>query len=113
MLAMVLAITLVVTTPALGQVPRADRQPDFNVTDDGFLSEGGDIAWGKCTKIPDDVFTSELPPQAARACEEAGFPVKGSQTQTPLPNTSGPPLILVPIALLVVCGLLIRKSTAL
>lgn len=109
-LAMVLALTLVVATPAFSQVPRADRQPDFNVTDKGWLSEGGDIAWGKCSKIPREVFSGELPPQAARACEEAGFPVKGSPTQTPLPDTGGPPIILVPITLLVVGGLLIRKS---
>jgi hypothetical protein len=112
-LVMVLAMTLVGTMPAPGQVPRADRQPDFNVTDKGALVEGGDILWGKCSKIPREVFASELPPQAARACEEAGFSVKGSPTQTPMPDTGGPPLILVPIALLVICRLLIRKSTAL
>lgn len=112
-LAMVLALTLVVATPAFSQVPRADRQPDFDVTDEGWLSEGGDIAWGKCSKIPREVISGELPPQAARACEEAGFPVKGSSTQTPLPDTGGPPIILVPVALLVVGGLLLfRKSTA-
>ncbi len=111
-LAIVLAATLVVAMPAFGQVPRADRQRDFNVTDEGWLSEGGDIAWGKCSKIPREVFSEELPPQAARACEEAGFPVKGSPTQTPLPDTGGPPIILVPVALLVVGGLLFRKSTA-
>ena len=109
----VLATTLVVATPALSQVPRADRQPDFDVTDKGVLSEGGDIIWGKCSKIPREVFAGELPPQAARACEKAGFPVKGSPAQAPMPGTGGPPLILVPFAFLVVCGLLFRKSTAL
>ena len=111
-LPMVLAVALAVATPAFSQVPQADRQPDFNVTDDGFLSEGGDVAWGKCSKIPREVFASELPPQAARACEEAGFPVKGSPTQAPLTDTGGPPIILISIALLVAGGLLIRKSTA-
>ena len=69
-LAMMLAITFLGATPAFSQVPQADRQPDFNVADDGFLSEGGDIVWGKCSKIPREVFASELPPQAASASSE-------------------------------------------
>ena len=106
-LAMVLAITLAVTTPALGR-------SEFTVSDDGRLFRGGDIAYGKCSTIPRKWFASGyLPPQAARACEEAGFPVKGSPTKTPLAKTGGLPVILVPVALLVVGGLLIRKSTAL
>jgi len=35
------------------------------------------------------------------------------QSQTPLSETGGLPIILVPVALLVLGGLLIRKSTAL
>ena len=105
-LAMVLAITLAVATPALAY-------NEFTVSDDGRLFRGGDIVYGKCSTIRRKWFASgELPPQAARACEKAGFPVQGSPTKTPLPKTGGLPVILVPITLLIVGGLLIRKTTA-
>jgi hypothetical protein len=62
---------------------------------------------GKCGSTQDFAFRSKsLDKKAARACQAAGYP-------TSLSKTGGPPLILVPIALLVVGGLLIRKSTAL
>ena len=57
--------------------------------------------------------------QAVSECEKAGFSVNGSPTQdrvepqTSLTKTGGLPIILVPIALLVVGRLLVRKSTAL
>ena len=173
-LAMVLAITLVITTPALGQGvyvtdnglvgkgdiaagtcrnlgpnnyprdiysesdfekivsacekkgfsvngPPAHSQPQWKVTDNGVLVErtfSGAIHYGKCSNLPwQELFNAppseQLHPQeAVRACEKAGFSVN-VERQTPLSKTGGPPLILVPIALLVVGGLLIRKSTAL
>ena len=111
-LAMALAITLAITTPALAQ-------NDFKVTNNGVLWVGGDVSFGKCSSLQLDMFLSKSDQEkAVRVCKKAGFPVKGSPTQdkvepqTPLSKTGGPPLILVPIALLIVGGLLIRKSTA-
>jgi hypothetical protein len=51
------------------------------------------------------IFKSERE-EAAQACEKA-------EDMASLADTGGPPIILVPIALLVAGGLLIRKSTAL
>lgn len=114
MLAMVLAMTLAVTTPALAQ-------QDFSINDKGYITMGGDVGLGKCgdllqhrDEVPDLVALG-----AIRACKRAGYSAKGSPTQesvepqTPLSKTGGLPIILVPITLLIVGGLLIRKSTAL
>ena len=122
-LAIVLAITLVVTTPALAMpdfntAKPIPGYPEFEITDKGWIIQGGDLAWGKCGSLlkQTDEHTKDFDQaQAARACEAAGYTAKGPPTQdkvepqTPLSKTGGPPIILVPIALLVVCGLLIRK----
>ena len=128
-LATVLALILAVTTPVLADQqdkppkppPRIDmgtmqRIPgtDYWITDKGWLFSGRDVIVAKCG--PTENFENE---EDARACEKAGYSVKGSPTQhrvepqTPLTNTGGLPVTLVPIALLVASGLLIRKSTAL
>ena len=126
-LAIVLAITLVVTTPALAMpdfntAKPIPGYPEFEITDKGWIIQGGDLAWGKCSTLlqETDEHTKDFDQvQAARACKKAGYSVKGSPTQdrvepqTPLTKTGDLPVILVPIALLVVGGLLIRKSTAL
>jgi hypothetical protein len=100
--------------------PPKHSQPQWKVTDNGVLVErtfSGLFPRGKCSNLPRQLF--EAPPsegvhpqEAVRACEKAGFSVN-VERQTSLPKTGGPPVILVPIALLVVCGLLIRKSTTL
>jgi hypothetical protein len=110
-LAMVLAITLAVATPALAATP-IPGYPSFEITDNGELIEGGDIGWGKCSTLlqrRDDLspnepyYESEI--RVIRACEKA-------ENMALLADTGGPPIILVPIALLAVGGLLIRKSIA-
>ena len=127
-LAMVLAVTLAVTTPALA-AKRVPEHPDWEVTKNGFLIEGGDVVFGKCTTLIKQWHSAEGSTRRAsverwasveegiRACQAAGYTAKGLTTrqepQAPLSKTGGPPLILVPIALLIVSGLLIRKSTAL
>ena len=124
-----LAITLAVATPALADQqdkppkppPRIDmgtmkRIPgtDYWITDKGWLFSGRDVIVARCG--PTENFENE---EDARACEKAGYSVKGSPTQdrvepqTPLSKTGGFPVILVPVALLVAGGLLIRKYTAL
>jgi hypothetical protein len=124
-LAKVLAITLAVTSPAFAMPDSNTAKPipgypEFEVTDKGWIIQGGDLAWGKCPSLvkQTDEHTGDFDQvQAARACEAAGYTAKGPTTQqepqAPLSKTGGPPLILVPIALLIVGGLLIRKSTAL
>ena len=117
---MVLTITLAVTTPALA-IPDFDTAkpipgyPDYEITDKGFLVYQGDAVLGKCGSTQDFGFLSEsLNEQAARACEKAtteGLPTQdGEERQTPLAETGGLPVILSPFALLVVGGLLIRKT---
>ena len=115
MLAMVLAVTLAVTTPALAH-PQASSS-DFEVTNNGVLWVGGDVSFGKCSSLQLDMFLSKSDQEkAVRVCKKAGFPVNGSTTQdrvepqTSLTETGGLPVILVPIALLIVGGLLIRKA---
>ena len=115
-----LAMTLVVATPAFAEPDFATAKPipgypDFEITDNGHLIFQGDVGVGKCGSTQNFAFLDKsLDKKAVRACEKAGFPVKGSQTQSPLPDTGGPPLTLVPIAFLMVGGLLLfRKSTAL
>ena len=111
-LAMVLAIRLVVPSPALAGTDFATAKPipgypDYEITDNGNLVYGGDTIEGKCGGVEDFGFlTKSLNEEAARACEAAGYP-------TSLAKTGGFPIILVPIAMLVVGGLLIRKLTAL
>jgi hypothetical protein len=109
-LAMVLAITLAVTTPALADDIETARPipgyPDFEITDRGYLIHQRDVILGKCGSTQYFDFPSKsLNEQAARACEKA-------EHMALLAETGGPPIILVPIALLVVGGLLIRKSIA-
>ena len=124
---MVLAITLVIATPAFAMpdfntAKPIPGYPEFEITDKGWIIQGGDLAWGKCSSLVQetDEHTKDFDQvQAARACEKAGYSAKGSptqdrvQSQTPLSETGGLPIILVPVALLVLGGLLIRKSTAL
>jgi hypothetical protein len=125
-LAMVLTITLAVTTPALAGTDTATAKPipghpDFAITNKGVLIEGGDVVHGKCSTLLQDSDESRWPyyEDAASACKKAGYSIKGLSTQdrgepqTPLSKTGGLPVILVPIALLVAGGFLIRKYTAL
>ena len=126
-LAMVLALTLAVTTPAFAlpdfnTAKPIPGYPEYEITDKGYIIQGGDLVWGKCGSLlkQTDEHTKDFDQvQAARACEKAGYSAKGSPTQdgvepqAPLSKTGGPPVILVPIALLIVDGLLIRKATAL
>jgi hypothetical protein len=105
----VLAISLVVTTPALA-IPDFETAkpipgyPDYEITDKGFLVYQGDAVLGKCGSTQDFGFLSEsLNEQAARACEKAA-------DSAALAKTGGIPVTLAPIALLVVGGLLIRKT---
>ena len=123
-LVMVLAMTLAIPTLAFAQNrPPIQRQDQiaFAINDKGVIFMGGDISLGKCSdllqhrdEVPDLVKLGAL-----RACEKAGYSATGSPTQdrvepqTPLTKTGGLPIILVPIALLLVGGLLIRKSTPL
>jgi len=94
--------------------PPAHSQPHWKVTDNGILVErgfNGSLPWGKCSNLPwQELFNAppseQLHPQEAlRACEKAGFSVN-VERQTQLSKTGGFPIILVPIALLVVVGLL-------
>ena len=100
------------------------QRPDqvvFVINDKGGIDMGGDVVLGKCSDLlqhRNEVRDLEKL-GALRACKKAGFTANGSRIQdsvepkTPLTKTGGPPLILVPIALLVGGGLLIRKSAAL
>jgi hypothetical protein len=125
----VLAITLAVTTPALAH-NNVPGHPGWDISDKGFIGHG-DIGFGNCTALVKQWHSGEFSKNgrvkrgfeflvnAARVCESLGYTAKGPPTQDsvesqpPLTKTGGPPLILVPIALLIVSGLLIRKSTAL
>jgi hypothetical protein len=117
-LAMVLAIALAVATRALanqqdgppeidiGTATPIEGYPDYEITDNGFLVYQRDVIVGKCGSSHPFAFQSKsLRAEAARACEKAGYPAS-------LAKTGGLPVTLVPIALLVVGGLLIRKSIA-
>jgi hypothetical protein len=116
--AMVLTITLAVATPALanqqdgppeidiGTATPIPGYPDYEITDKGFLVYQRDVIVGKCGSSQPFAFQSKsLREEAARACEMA-------EQLAPLAETGGPPIILVPITLLVIGGLLIRKSIA-
>jgi hypothetical protein len=124
-LAMVLAITLVVATPAFSQGYSQEHQFPHGVfvTDNGSVGKG-DISAGNCRDLgpdrpdigPDNffrgVYSESDIEKIVSLCEKKGFSV-AVERQTSLSKTGGPPLILVPTALLVACGFLIRKSTAL
>ena len=111
-LAMVLAITLAVSTPALADKP-IPGYPDYGLKANGQLMYQGDVGLGKCSDLLQqrDKYTREPFEEAAKACEAAGYSPAGYSA--PLADTGGPPIILAPIALLVAGGLLIRKSIAL
>ena len=110
-----LAITLAVTTPALADDDIAtatpiqgypEGYPDYEITDKGTLVYQRDVIVGKCGSSQPFAFRSQsLREEAARACEKAGYSAS-------LVKTGSLPVIVVPIALLVVGGLLIRKSAA-
>ena len=102
MLAMVLTVTLAVNTPALAQYEQT-----FAINGKGVLSMGGDIVLGKCSDLLQhrNEVRDLVKLGALRACEKAGYTAS-------LSKTGGLPVILVPITLLIVGGLLIRKTTA-
>ena len=112
-LAMVLAITLAVTTPVLAGTDFATAKPipgypDYKITDKGYLIEGGDVMLPKCSTLlqqSEEFSKYGFYEGAARACKKA-------VDSAPLTKTGGLPVILIPIALLVACGFLICKSTA-
>ena len=118
-LAMVLAITLAVTTPALGSHSEKHQFAhggEVFVTDNGLVQKM-DVAAGNCRDLgtnnfPRGMYSKSDFEKIVSLCEKKGFSVN-AELQTSLSKTGGPPLILVPIALLVVGGLLIRKSTTL
>jgi hypothetical protein len=131
-LTIVLAMTLAVTTPT-----PAFAQPDFNtakpipgypefeITDKGWIIQGGDLAWGKCSTLLQETDEHTGDPdqvQAARACEKAGFSEKGSEVKVatvmettmvngspvpvPIPSSGGPAILLPAAALLLGSGIL-------
>lgn len=110
-MALVLAATLAVTMPAFAGTDFATAKPisgypDYEITDNGNLIYQRDLIVGKCGSSQPFAFRSKsLREEAARACEKAGYP-------TPLTKTGGLPIILVPIALLIAGGLLIRRATS-
>ena len=129
-LAMVLAITLVIATPAFAMpdfntAKPIPGYPEFEITDKGWIIQGGDLALGKCSTLlqETDEHTKDFDQvQAARACKKAGFSEKGSEVLaatvmettmvngSPAPNTppSGGPAFLMPAAaLLLGSGILI------
>jgi hypothetical protein len=76
-----------------------------------------DVAAGNCRDLgtndfPRGMYSESDLEKIVSACEKKGFSVN-EERHTPPSKTGGPPLILVPIALLVAGGLLIRKSAAL
>src|SRR5215203_4128724 len=127
-LAMVLAITLAVTTPALAMpdfntAKPIPGYPEFEITDKGWIIQGGDLAWGKCGSLlkQTDEHTKDFDQvQAARACEKAGFSEKGSEVMVatvmettmvngspaPIPQSGGPAIVLPAAALLLGSGIL-------
>jgi hypothetical protein len=125
MLAM-MALTVATATPALasqrvqtpdfGTATPVPGYSDYEITDDGFLTYEGDIGIAKCASVERNDFTStSLYKEVVNVCERAGFAPKGERTSemvtltTPLADTGGPPLLLLPIALLLGSALLIRR----
>src|SRR5215213_9461735 len=129
-LVIVLATTLAVTTPAFAQpdfntAKPIPGYPEFEITDKGWIIQGGDLAWGKCSTLlqETDEHTKDFDEvQAARACEKAGFSEKGSEVMVatvmettmvndspapvPIPQSGGPAILLPAAALLVRSGIL-------
>jgi hypothetical protein len=100
-----LALTLAVTTPAIAEPRPIPGYPDLEITDKGHLIYQRDVILGGCGSTHSFNFPSNsLNEQAARACEKA-------EHMAPLADTGGPPIILVPLALLVAGALLFHKST--
>ena len=140
MLVKVLALTLAAAVPAfadpgpsgrsrglavvpdLGSAVPVPSNPDYEVTDDGFLVFEGDIVF-ECESLryEDDTLRFEKPENRAEArrraeeaheerveiCTEAGFPPSST-----LPETGGPRPLLAPVALLACAGLLVRAIAA-
>jgi hypothetical protein len=129
LLAMVLALPLAVTTPAFAQpdfntAKPIPGYPEFEITDKGWIIQGGDLAWGKCSTLlqETDEHTKDFDQvQAARACEKAGFSekgsvmvatvmettmVNGSPASVPIPQSGGPAILLPAAALLLGSGIL-------
>jgi hypothetical protein len=125
-LAMVLTITLAVTTPALAD---ADSRK-ITISSNGRISVGGDVTPYRCSTVgrPGPVlvhpFSKEL---AVReygyiACKKAGFSVptgpsligtvmettmvNGSPAPVPIPSSGGPAILLPAAVLLIGSGIL-------
>ena len=129
MLVATLALTLTVATSALTQdmpdLSSAEELPppntDYQITGDGALILESDIIYDcEDLQFPNyDVkeYESYSPESQAkirgrykeeydalvRACTEAGYPPKDT-----LPQTGGVPFVLIPVALLVACGIFTR-----
>ena len=110
-LAMVLTVTSAVATPAIAVPDFATAKPipghpDFEITDNGNLVYQRDLIVARCGSTRDlEALPKPLNEQAASACEAAGYP-------SSLAKTGGLPVTLVPIALLIAGGELIRRVLA-
>ena len=78
--------------------------PDFQITADGHLIYQGDTVISCEDVQPDFITPREAYEEQAGICAEYGFP-PGKD----LPATSGPPLLLIPLVLLLTAGLLVRR----
>jgi hypothetical protein len=129
-LAMVLAVPLAVTTPAFAMPDFKTAKPipgypHYEITDKGWIIQGGDLVWGKCPTLLQeaDKYTGDPDMvQAARACEKAGFSEKGSEVMVatvmettmvngspaavPIPSSGGPAILLPAASLLLGSGIL-------
>jgi hypothetical protein len=129
-LAMVLAVPLIATTPAFAYPDFKTAKPipgypEFEITDKGWIIQGEDLGLGKCPTLLQETDEHTGDPdlvQAARACEKAGFSEKGSEVvvatvmettmvngspaAVPIPSSGGPAILLPAAALLLGSGLL-------
>lgn len=114
-LAMVLAMVLAVAAPSAAQTGRPgggdrDDVPEsaidgeyYEVLESGTLLYEGDIGVDCRTllqRFDEELFSTQ---QMVEACTEAGFPPKGT-----LSETGGVPLLPVAVGVLLVAGLLVR-----
>ncbi len=119
---MVLATTLVVVTPAHAQNPSdfgsarpVPGHPDFEITDDGYLIYQGDMGIAKCGSVRREDYTaSVLHREVVEICEKVSFSSEKAQdagtteSQPQLPETGGPSLVCVSLALLYAGAVLVR-----
>ena len=85
--------------PDFGSAVLVESNPDYQITEDGYLIYEGDTVF-ECRSLRDEEGGSiEAYKERVRICTQEGFRPPGT-----LPDTGGPPVLPMFLALLLCCG---------